>query len=139
MFRPKRLNEPTAKRLSDHIDVIKPTTLSSTVSSTASAMLLVQGDMRTRSYLVGAIVELLVVAPVFAATMAKWNLLQAKDLPHMNAQLKGGGLAPLAHGTALQCRNNNVSQTNIRRSPETICKAMPYTIYGLLLFDGTPS
>jgi hypothetical protein len=37
----------------------------------------------------------------FAATMAKWNLLQAKDLPQINAQLKGGGLAPLGHGTAL--------------------------------------
>jgi hypothetical protein len=33
--------------------------------------------------------------------MAKWNLLQAKDLPQINAQLKGGGLAPLGHGTAL--------------------------------------
>jgi photosystem II stability/assembly factor-like uncharacterized protein len=40
------------------------------------------------------------VRNTFAATMAKWNLLQAKDLPQINAQLKGGGLAPLAHGPA---------------------------------------
>jgi hypothetical protein len=27
--------------------------------------------------------------------MAKWNVLQTKDLPQINAQLREGGLAPL--------------------------------------------
>lgn len=36
------------------------------------------------------------VRNTFAATTAKWNLLQSKDLPQVNARLKEGGLPPLA-------------------------------------------